>query len=176
MSKILRQLAQINKNQAKTYIKLQKAHSNRKSSLMVILLDVEDLKNGKKDKLMTKKLLNLLLIVSLNSAAEKSTPPGREKAIAKLLAALPAILQRADLGRIKIEPSEDGNSFTTTIYYKSLPQDTTKSLGQQPAPKTTPATVKLPEAFLPASSSSSVNHEAGLCQCSRCEYIRKNNK
>jgi hypothetical protein len=143
--------------------------------LIVIILNV-DFINGKKGKLMTKKLLNLLLLVSLNSAAEKSTPTGREKAIAKLLAALPAILQRADLGRIKIEPSEDGNSFTTTIYYKSLPQDTTKSLGQQPAPKTTPATGTLPEAFVPASSSTSANHEAGLCQCSRCEYIRKNNK
>ena len=112
---------------------------------------------------MSKKLLTLLLLVSLNSAAEKAPQTGREKAIAKLLAALPAYLQRADLGRIKIEPSGDGTSFTTEIFYKSLPKDTT------------PETGTLPQNSAKAINTSA-NHQAGLCQCSRCAYLRKENK
>ena len=105
--------------QSKTSIKLQKYSKYFKSWLIVIILNV-DFINGKKGKLMTKKLLKLLLLVSLNSAAEKAPQTGREKAMAKLLAALPSYLQRADLGRIKIEPSGDGTSFTTEIFYKYL--------------------------------------------------------
>jgi hypothetical protein len=125
---------------------------------------------------MAKIFLIVLLVANLNLAFEKSAPTGREKAIAKLLAALPAILQRADLGRIKIEPSDSGTSFTTTIYYKSLPQTSTKSLGQQPEIKKTPAEVTLPENSVTANSRTSVNHETALCPCSRCEYIRKSHK
>jgi hypothetical protein len=134
-----------------------------------------NIKFANEDKLMAKLFLTVLLIANMNLALEKSAPTGREKAIAKLLAALPAILQRADLGRIKIEPSEDGNSFTSTIYYKSLPQDSAKSLNQQPETKKTPAAgtaVENPD----AAKSARVNHEAALCQCSRCEYIRKSHK
>ena len=124
---------------------------------------------------MSKKLLTLLLLVSLNSAAEKAPQTGREKAIAKLLAALPAYLQRADLGRIKIEPSGDGTSFITEIFYKSLPKDTTQSHAQASAANTTPDTGTLPQ-NLATASSTSANHQAGLCQCSRCAYLRKDNK
>ena len=124
---------------------------------------------------MSKKLLNLILLVSLNSASEKLTPTGREKAITKLLAALPAILQRADLGRIKIEPAGDGTSFTTEIFFKSLPKDTTQSHAQASAANTTPDTGTLPQNSATASSTSA-NHQAGLCQCSRCAYLRKDNK
>ncbi len=124
---------------------------------------------------MTKKLLKLLLLVSLNSAAEKAPQTGREKAMAKLLAALPSYLQRADLGRIKIEPSGDGTSFTTEIFYKALPKDPAKSHDQALAEQTKPAMGSLPKNSATASSTSS-NHQAGLCQCSRCAYLRKGNK
>jgi hypothetical protein len=124
---------------------------------------------------MKTKLIKLLLLVSLNSAAEKAPQKGREKAIAKLLAALTTILQRADLGRIKIEPSGDGNSFTTEIFYKSLPKDTTQSHAQAPATKTIPETGTLPQNPATANSKNA-NHQAGLCQCSRCAYIRKDDK
>lgn len=123
---------------------------------------------------MSKKLLNLILLVNLNSASEKSVTTGREKAISRLLASLPTYLQRADLGRIKIEPSVDGKSFTIEIFYKSLPQDSAKPLGQQPAVKTSSPVGLLPE-NAQFTTVSSVNHLASLCQCSRCEYVRKGN-
>jgi hypothetical protein len=124
---------------------------------------------------MSKKLLNLILLVNLNSASEKSVTTSRQKAISKLLASLPVYLQRADLGRIKIEPSVDGKSFTIEIFYKSLPQDSVKSLGQLPAVKTSPALGSLAE-NAQLTTVSSVNHLASLCKCSRCEYIRNSDK
>ena len=109
----------------------------------------------------------------------------KEKAIIKLLAVLPAILSRLDLGGIEIKPNASGNGFMMDIFYQARPEVSFETMAQQISEQTSqPLANPIAQA-----ASSVVGFEknestqkadfgdgvgAGLCQCSRCEYTRKN--
>ena len=109
----------------------------------------------------------------------------KEKAIIKLLAVLPAILSRPDLGCIEIKPNSSVNGFMMDIFYQAKPEASFETIAQQSSEQTSrPLANPITQA-----ASSVVGFEkkesiqktnlcdgvgAGLCQCSHCEYTRKN--
>ena len=109
----------------------------------------------------------------------------KEKAIIKLLAVLPAILSRPDLGGIEIKPNDSGTGFMMDIFYQAKPETSFETVAQ----KTSEHTFQPLAHPITQTASSVVGFEkkrstqktdlgdsvgAGLCQCSRCEYTRKN--
>ena len=119
---------------------------------------------------MTKYLLILLVNSIFASEAPRSLEKSREKAIAKLLAALPAILKRPDLGRIKIELNKTGNGFTIEAFYRTQPQELSQTVSQA----STLVTTDIARPMVTAAVDTTQNSHVGQCQCSRCEYNRQN--
>ena len=109
----------------------------------------------------------------------------KEKAIIKLLAVLPAILSRLDLGGIEIKPNTSGTGFMMDIFYQARPETSFETMAQHSSEQAS----QLLAHPITQAASSVVGFEkkkstqktdlgdvvgAGLCQCSRCEYTRKN--
>jgi hypothetical protein len=121
---------------------------------------------------MTKYLLILLVNSIFASEAPRSREKSREKAIVKLLAALQAILERPDLGRIKIEINRTGEGFTMETFYRTQPQELSQTVNQASTLVTTD--IARPILTAAASVDTTQNSHVGQCKCSRCEYNRQN--
>ena len=109
----------------------------------------------------------------------------KEKAIKKVLAALTAILSRPDLGCIEIKPNTSGTGFMMDIFYQAKPEASFETIAQQssehasktlahPITQTASCVVGFEKKKSIQKADLGDNVGAGLCQCSRCEYTRKN--
>ena len=122
---------------------------------------------------------------SSSNISSSSTFKPREKAIIKLLAVLPGVLNRPDLGCIEIKPNSSVNGFMMDIFYQAKPEASFETIAQQSSEHAS-KTLAHP---ITQAASSVVGFEkkrstqqtdlddvvgSGLCQCSRCEYTRKN--
>ena len=122
---------------------------------------------------------------SSSNISSSSTFKPREKAIIKLLAVLPAILSRPDLGCIEIKPNSSVNGFMMDIFYQAKPEASFETIAQQsseqasktlahPITQTASCVVGFEKKKSIQRADLGDNVGAGLCQCSRCEYTRKN--
>ena len=68
---------------------------------------------------------------SSSNISSRSTFKPREKAIIKLLAVLPGVLNILDLGCIEIKPNSSVNGFIMDIFYQAKPETSSETIAQQ---------------------------------------------
>ena len=122
----------------------------------------------------------------VESCRSSVSSSSKKKAIEKLLAVLPEILSRRRvLGRIEIKPNASGTGFMMDIFYQAKPEASSETMAQQtseqasqllanPITQTASCVVGFEKKKSIQRADLGDNVGAGLCQCSRCEYTRKN--